>query len=419
MRNALYILGLLLALLASGCEPLCADLSAQPPPPEMAAQASVAGFALAASGPRLIANDCGTLYFYDSDLEEEHRVKIFDGDESCVLAAAAAADDVFISGVTRTSLSGPAAGEEDVFIARYNAGGEKIWLDQFGSSAKDVPTAISLTPSGVYLAGYTLHELPGASRSGGRDAFVARYDPSGHRLWLRQFGTMLGDKALALAPAPGGVYVAGATQGSLLDGSRTIGPPRAFLARLDSEGGFVWTREWDCGDYNSVSTVSNENSVYLAYVKKNQADRPDLAVLSLHADGSPAWESRVGTASDDYLAQLAITPEGSLALLGSTFGQFPGFRNPRCLSAAFGFGGEVQYSDAFLAILSEDGLLERIIQFGGVYSDYGLALAAGGGSQYYIIYGEERLSYPFVIGEQTLARFDLSGGAAAGNTAMR
>lgn len=74
-----------------------------------------------------------------------------------------------------------------------------------------------MDPKGfVYVGGYTSGALPGQAHQGGEDAFLARFDPSGKLLWLRQFGTPLNDGVFGLTlDSAGNAYVTGHTLGSL------------------------------------------------------------------------------------------------------------------------------------------------------------------------------------------------------------
>ena len=149
-------------------------------------------------------------------------------------AYALAPDDaggVIIAGTTGT-LGGPGAGGNDVFLARYDSAGNQLWIRQFGTSRGDYPSGLASDGAGgVMVAGYTLGSL-GGPNAGSIDAFLARYDSAGNRLWIRQLGTSGHDVAYGLAPdGVGGVMVAGATKGSL--GGPHAGEADVFLARYE------------------------------------------------------------------------------------------------------------------------------------------------------------------------------------------
>ncbi|HVS18064.1 MAG TPA: hypothetical protein VMT18_05645, partial [Planctomycetota bacterium] len=88
------------------------------------------------------------------------------------------------------------------------------WMHQFGSSATDAARAACQDDSGgVYVGGLTYGTVTGQS-AGSFDAWLARFDGSGARIWIQQFGTAAAEQLTALAPdGAGGVFAAGYTAG--------------------------------------------------------------------------------------------------------------------------------------------------------------------------------------------------------------
>ena len=119
----------------------------------------------------------------------------------------------------------------DAFLAHYDSAGNRLWISQFGTSSVEQANAVALDGAGgVMVAGFTEGSL-GGPHAGGKDAFLARFDSAGDRLWISQLGTSARDSARALAPdGVGGVLVAGLTKGSL--GGPNAGGYDAFLARF-------------------------------------------------------------------------------------------------------------------------------------------------------------------------------------------
>ena len=133
-----------------------------------------------------------------------------------------------VAGETGGSLGGPSAGGRDVFIARYDAAGNRLWIRQFGTDTTDTPFALAQDGAGgVTVAGWTEGDL-GGPNAGLHDPFLVRYDGAGNQVWIRQFGTSEYDDAWALAyDGAGGVVVAGYTRGIL--GHANAGSDDVFL----------------------------------------------------------------------------------------------------------------------------------------------------------------------------------------------
>ncbi|MCH8269587.1 MAG: hypothetical protein IH985_00055 [Planctomycetes bacterium] len=158
------------------------------------------------------------------------------------------AGGVILAGWTEADFGGVPTVKSDAILARLDSAGNRLWIRKFGTSASD--SARALAPDGaggVLVAGSTAGNL-GGPHAGGWDAFLARYDGAGDRLWIRQFGTSEDDVASALAPdGPGGVMVAGWTDGSL--GGPSAGGWDAFLARYEIDSCYP-----DC-DFNGVLDI--------------------------------------------------------------------------------------------------------------------------------------------------------------------
>src|SRR5688572_1027982 len=157
------------------------------------------------------------------------------GGRGADMASASAPDGsggVYVSGITDSNLGAPHAGGVDVFLARYDRAGSQIWIRQFGSSAfEKTYGAAPDGASGVYVAGGTIGNLSGP-QAGGGDAFLARYDSGGNRIWIRQFGTGVIDVAYDVATdGIGGAFVSGTTAGNLAGAG--AGSSDVWLAHYD------------------------------------------------------------------------------------------------------------------------------------------------------------------------------------------
>lgn len=146
--------------------------------------------------------------------------------------------NLYNAGWTYGSLGGPNAGEEDVFIAKTRLDGTQEWIRQFGTSGADGLFIGGLkvdANDNIFVTGYTNGSLEGAN-AGTFDAWVARYDTSGNRVWIQQFGTAETDYSTNLTVDNlGNVYVTGYTEGAL--GSVNAGAIDTWIAKLNAETG--------------------------------------------------------------------------------------------------------------------------------------------------------------------------------------
>ena len=186
------------------------------------------------------------------------------GNDLLDVATAIATDTIgmiYVAGTTQgmatTVTTGPhqtiyGGGTSDAFLTRIAAHGSRLWCTYYGGSGMDEATAVSIgdgyrinlagntgSPEGIATEGAYQTSL-----AGGQDAFVARFDSAGIRLWSTYLGGYSLDRATACA-ADGDkhVHVAGSTSSSdLFNGA--LAPPiatyendeDAFIVRFDSAG---------------------------------------------------------------------------------------------------------------------------------------------------------------------------------------
>ncbi len=154
--------------------------------------------------------------------------------DSVAAAAPDSAGGVYIAGTTGGQLGGPfAGGLLDAWFAHYDKTGAKLWVRQLGTTGEDqVLAAASDGFNGVYVTGHTSGDLA-APNAGNEDVWMSRFDGAGNQLWIHQIGTSELELAYAAAPDGwNGLYVGGMTFGDL--GGPNAGSQDVWLARYES-----------------------------------------------------------------------------------------------------------------------------------------------------------------------------------------
>jgi len=126
--------------------------------------------------------------------------------------------NVYVTGDTYGGLDGNTnAGNNDLFVVKYNSSGTKQWTKQLGTSSTDLADGVATDSSGnVYVVGYTYGGLDGNTNTGGSDLFVVKYNSSGTKQWTKQLGSSSRDYDYGVATdSSRNVYVAGDTYGGL------------------------------------------------------------------------------------------------------------------------------------------------------------------------------------------------------------
>ena len=148
--------------------------------------------------------------------------------------------NVYVTGWTLGDLGGNNAGSYDVWLAKYNSDGDRIWVQQFGTQGDDslLYGGIEVAANGdTFLTGYTDSNL-GGDNAGSYDTWVAKYNRTGDRQWIQQFGTSDFDYAHDISSDnAGNLYVTGITEGSL--GATNAGAADSWVAKLDANSGVL------------------------------------------------------------------------------------------------------------------------------------------------------------------------------------
>jgi hypothetical protein len=174
-----------------------------------------------------------------------------------------ASSNAYVSGETNGSLDGvPLAGINSAFLVKYDASGSKQWTRLLGvTGAFTYGTRVAVEGSGnAYVTGNTSGGLDGNVRTGNVDVFLTKFNPAGVKQWTRQLGvagTSSYGNAVAV-DAAGSIYLTGSSVCSI-DGVSTDTGMCAFLARYDASGVRQWVRSFGAG-HNLVGNALAINS---------------------------------------------------------------------------------------------------------------------------------------------------------------
>jgi len=140
--------------------------------------------------------------------------------------------------------------DSEIFVAKFDNKGHLVWARTGGSGPGGSGNALAVDVEGnVYVTGYFfglgVFEDLTLNNSGYTDIFVARYDPTGELVWVRQIGGRSDDVATSIAvDEQGSIFLAGAFSEDMQVARniklRSEGLFDAFLIKLDSEGRTAW-----------------------------------------------------------------------------------------------------------------------------------------------------------------------------------
>ena len=141
------------------------------------------------------------------------------------------------------------------------------WSRSVGSANDDYALEVSVSPDGnyVYITGHTRGDIDDITKNGNTDIFIAKYDANGNKLWVKLLGTEADDYGAGITISPNGdfIYITGDTAGNL-GGSSNKGGPDIFIAKYDANGNVIWVKLLGTGNEDIASNITlYSNSAYI------------------------------------------------------------------------------------------------------------------------------------------------------------
>ena len=315
--------------------------------------------------------------------------------------------NIYITGSTGGDLDGHTSeGLLDIFLSKFGSSGNRVGSKQFGTSGDDIANAIAIDPSGnIYITGSTRGSLPGWTSAGGKDIFLAKVDSSGNIIFTRQFGTNQDDVAYGIAiDTNGNVYIAGSTGGIL--GTTSAGGLDIFLAKFDSSGNRVFTHQFGTNqdDIGFGVVVDISGNIYITGSTKgilgsSSFGLQDVFLAKFNSSGVNQFIVQFGSAGDDVGYSIGLSGTDNIYITGSTLGNLPG-------NTSSGL------TDIFLAKFNSSGANQFLRQLGTTGRDVGNSVAVDSGGNVYVVGSTEGGllgNSAFGLADIFLAKFNSSG----------
>ncbi|MBK9731069.1 MAG: T9SS type A sorting domain-containing protein [Chitinophagaceae bacterium] len=320
-----------------------------------------------------------------------------------------ASSDIFAAGATYSTncpvynaFQPVFGGVKDGFLFSLDSNGLIRWATYYGGSQPDVIAAINGDEGGnIYFTGWTQSTNKIATstsyqpqKSQVMDAFLAKFDSSGIRIWSTYYGGKDADRGHSVtvdkdnnvimtgtSPSTTGIATIGSFQpvcGGMEDvfcvkfnanGSRLWGT--YFGGSSDDKGREVVTGEdgsiYFTGFTTSQNNIATLNAWQPAWTPGyyNNIPLPDVFFARLNAEGTALiYSTYLGGVAEDYGINLRVKPDSSVLLFGSTYST--GLGTPGVWQSEN--AGE---QDAFIAKFLDQGQLDWFTYYGGPDYDRG------------------------------------------------
>lgn len=142
------------------------------------------------------------------------------------------------------------AGQQDVFVAKYDSSGNALWAKRAGGILNDVGNSVATDDSGnVYLSGeFASSSISfdsfGLSTTGPWDAFVTKFSPTGNVIWVNQIGGAgLEYAESVVVDSASNCYVSGTFSSSTLSVGTTLldlTNGNSYVLKFNKNGNALW-----------------------------------------------------------------------------------------------------------------------------------------------------------------------------------
>ena len=288
-------------------------------------------------------------------------------------------------------------GSYDVFLTKFNANGQRQWATYYGGGNHDYVEEIVIDKNwNVIISGQTYSTTAIATSGayqtilgGGKDAFIAKFNTNGVRLWASYYGGSGDDEGSGIATDENGNLImtgyTTSTNAIAIGGvHQTIyggGGYDAFITKFNANGVRLWGTYYGGTGHDHISgiTMDVSGSIIIAgYTASTNAIASggvhqtvfgggpyDAFIAKFNAIGAIQWGTYYGGAGSDYINGIAQDASGNILITGAT--------NSSNAIASSGvhqtvFGGSS--SDVLIAKFSVTGMLPvKLISFNAVLSN--------------------------------------------------
>ncbi len=212
------------------------------------------------------------------------------------------------------STSSYGAGNQDIWLVKTDAYGNKLWDKTFGGEKDEGGFSVQQTTDGGYI-------VCGATNSygaGGADVWLVKTDASGNKLWDRTFCGAETDIAYSVQQTTDGGYIlCGVTK------SQTAVDKEMWLINTDADGNKLWDKTFGGkGSATGTSVQQTADGGYIACgsTKSIAGDDQEVLITKTDASGNKEWDNIIGgDEHEQYMGRsVQQTTDGGYIVYGST-----------------------------------------------------------------------------------------------------
>ncbi len=301
----------------------------------------------------------------------------------------------------------------DFFLAKYTSSGNFLWANGIGGLYNEQIKSMDLDNSGnIYVAGTfsgTVDFDPSLQSynlsSNAQDVFFAKYDANGNFVWVKKMSSLFSITIFCIdLDLSNNIIIAGQFAGNVdFDPSASVfnlnsagGSSDGFIAKYDSNGNHIWSKNFggtnpeSCsgiitdnlgnifatGTFNSTSNLS---PLPTTFTVNSVAFSTDIFMSAFDAAGNFIWAKTIGGSGLETPYQIVLDYNKNILITGIYYGS--GDYDPSPTTNNLSWTGN---SDLFIAKYDSTGNYLWANGIGGNYSEYSNSIVTDNVGDVYI-----------------------------------
>ncbi len=225
---------------------------------------------------------------------------------------------------------------DDIFIAKYDPNGNVLWAKNAGGVSYDRGYSVSADAGGnLFVAGdaYSVISTFGTTTLVNPCAFLAKYDPNGNLIWVKDVGTAADLSTSVSIDPSGNAFLTGWFSGSTDTMGSTVltnpGISNIFLNKYDGNGNLLWAKSATGTsniNYSFSASADTHGNVYITgwfgptiifgTTTLTSVGAFDLFTAKYDAYGNALWAKSAGGVYNDGGYSISADPGGNVFVTG-------------------------------------------------------------------------------------------------------
>lgn len=206
------------------------------------------------------------------------------------------------------------AARADAWLSKFDAAGNNVWTNGLGGDRDEAAYGVVASGDGGYvLSGYTESIGPN-----GFNACGIRTNSVGDSIWMRAFGGGGDEIFMDVCAAHDGGFVFAGWTTSFGAGNRDV-----YVVKTNSAGVQQWTRTFGTANHETAYALepTPDGGYLIAGVQSPPAFLGiwDNYYVKIDVNGNLIWSRVRNYPTVEDAKELVVLPDGSFAVLGSTF----------------------------------------------------------------------------------------------------